>query len=117
MIFSPNNMADDKVFNLLIKTEGEIESELTMRGEADDSSDDSVSGSLIDLPSTTTTSHSPLIPGSSTLRGREFTLPEPSNQSLPIVAGYIVSIMKILDAMDQRFTAVLTQSMQGLSKV
>lgn len=46
----------------------------------------------------------------------EFVLPKPSNQSLPIVKGLIVSISEILDAMDQRFSLVLTQSIQGIGK-
>lgn len=43
-----------------------------------------------------------------------FALPEPSNKSLPIVKGMIVSIIAILDAMDERFSTILTQSMQGV---
>lgn len=46
----------------------------------------------------------------------EFILPRPSNQALPIVKGLIVSINEILDAMDKRFSLVLTQSIQGISK-
>jgi hypothetical protein len=46
----------------------------------------------------------------------EFVLPKPSNQSLPIVKGLVVSISEILDAMDQRFSLVLTQSIQGIIK-
>lgn len=42
-----------------------------------------------------------------------FSLPEPNNKYQPIVKGYIVSIFEILDAMDQRFYAILTQSIQG----
>jgi hypothetical protein len=48
------------------------------------------------------------------LYGDDFNLPEPNNQSLPIVKGLIVSIISILDAMDHRFSAVLTQSLQGV---
>lgn len=45
---------------------------------------------------------------------QQFNLPEPSNGSLPIVKGLIVSIIAILDAMDDRFSTILTQSMRGI---
>ena len=53
--------------------------------------------------------------GTSKTYNAYFTLPEPDNQSQPIVAGYIVSITEILDAMDRRFIAILTQSIQGIN--
>jgi hypothetical protein len=125
VIFSPSDATPDDAFNFLIKTD--IDRAKKVNGDEDDGSEsgnhesliESGTSSLIDLPPATTSTTVPLNP--TLMRGSppsgEFTLPEPSNQSLPIVAGMVVSIMKILDTMDQRFTAVLTQSMQGLSKV
>lgn len=47
------------------------------------------------------------------LDSNELILPEPNNQSQPIVRGFIVSIIEILNSMDDRFIDSLTQSLQG----
>jgi hypothetical protein len=111
VIFAPSDtIATNDAFNFLIKTD-HVKAESHDDGEEDTASaasDSLLGSSLIDMQTTT------VLPGTSP--SRDFTLPEPSNQSLPIVAGMVVSIMKILDTMDHRFTAILTQSMQGLSK-
>lgn len=112
VIFAPSDtLATTEAFNFLIR--GDLDTRnVTTAVDADDDSE-SIGGSLIDLPVTTSASHVSLV-RSGPVSDEEFTLPEPSNQSLPIVKGLVVSIIEILNAMDKRFTAVLTQSMQGL---
>ena len=132
VIFAPTDaISTNDAFNFLIRT-GESNGKDKTLSENDSDVDDrdaesadsnrgslmdSGSASLIDLHNSTTSVPSKLpLPAQRGQNSESFTLPEPSNQSLPIVKGLVVSIMEILDAMDQRFTAVLTQSMQGLRK-
>lgn len=44
---------------------------------------------------------------------KAFVLPEPNNQSIPVVRGFIVSIIEILNMMDDKFVEALNQSMKG----
>jgi hypothetical protein len=112
VIFSaPDPMKGNDAFNFLINTTGSHIPDDDGSSIRDD--DNTMSSSLID---STLIQMSATPPSTSPPKEDSFQLPEPNNQSLPIVKGLVVSIIEILDAMDQRFSAVLTQSMQGISK-
>lgn len=123
------NTTGGEVFGLLLNASGSVSTDNETSTKSEISGDDGSeieslmdSEALIPMPIQTQSSFpAPIttLGGSPSghnkpINGKEFSLPEPSNQSLPIVKGLIVSIISILDAMDQRFSAVLTQSLQGV---
>jgi hypothetical protein len=124
VIFSNNNKKTDAMLNLLLNTSAPVKTannsksidtkSIDMSRASNESGSDYATGSLIDsmitpIPNMNVNPLIPLTPITTDL-----LLPEPSNQSMPIVKGLVVSIIEILNAMDNRFSLVLTQSLQGV---
>ena len=130
-IFAPANLSNDE-FNSILNLGAKTDKVSSKFDASKNANDIDPTSSLIDIslppqpsspsspssPSMTTQSPTASSIGSGTYQEglNKFALPEPSNQNLPIVKGLVVSIMEILDRMDERFTVVLSQSLQGISK-